>query len=434
MTPKAEVQVRLKARYLPFLVGLLLLLQLLFPHKSWVILLVGLGGAWLIGNRWAHSLARGLELKRERRFGWVQVGDELQERFTLTNHGWAPASWVAVTDHSTLPGYEASTVRPVGERALIHWFTRGVCRRRGLFTLGPTGLEAGDPFGLYTVTINYPGLSTMMVLPPVLNLPAVDVARGGRVGEGRFVAARTLDRSVNAAGVREYALGDSLRRIHWPTSARREGLFVRLFDRMPSGDWWIFLDMNQSVQAGEGQDSTEEQGVILAASLASQGLEAGTAVGLAASGDPPKAIWLPPKLGDDQRWRILRELTLISPGDSSLYRLLAGAGAALTGHSSLIIITADVEGSWTSALMTLVQRGVVPTVVVLDRMAYGGKGEADNLVATLLDLGISHFRITPEMLDRPEREPGQVGKWRRTPQGHWEPRFDRQALDWRELE
>jgi hypothetical protein len=96
------------------LVGLLLLLQLLTPYRGWMILLVGLGGAWLVSYLWARSLERGLELTREMRFGWRQVGDHLQERFTLVNRGWAPALWVTVSDHSNLPGYEVSTTRPVG--------------------------------------------------------------------------------------------------------------------------------------------------------------------------------------------------------------------------------------------------------------------------------------------------------------------------------
>lgn len=433
MKPQVKVRVRRKARYLPYLVGLLLLLQVVVPHKSWIILLVGIGGAWMIGYRWAQSLAKGLDLTRERRFGWAQVGDHLQERFTLKNQGWAPAHWVAVLDHSTLPGYQASKVRTVGGRALIHWFTRGVCQRRGLFTLGPTSLETGDPFGFYHVTLEYPGLSTMMVMPPIVNLPAIDIASAARAGEGRLIAERTLDQSVNAASVREYAQGDSLRRIHWPTSARRDELFVRLFERTPASDWWIFLDMCQDVQAGEGQDATEEHGVVLAASLASQGLEGGTAVGLAASGRDKKTIWLPPKLGDDQRWRILRELALVAPGDRPLARLLAGAGAALKGRSSLILITADVEGEWLNAMMLLMRRGIVPTVLVLDRAAFGGEGVADGLIRSLLDLGVTHYRITPELLDRPEMQPGQIGKWRRTHRGHWEPKFDHEKLDWREL-
>ena len=433
MTSPTRVRVRLKARYLPFLLGLVLLLQLIVPHKSWMILLVGLGGAWLIGNRWAYSLARSLELTRERRFGWTQVGDNLQERFTLTNRGWAPALWVTVRDHSTLPGYQASKVRTVGGRALIHWFTDGVCYRRGLFTLGPTTFETGDPFGFYRVTIEYPGLSTMMVMPPIVKLPAIDIASAARAGEGRPIAERSPDRSISATGVREFAQGDSLHRIHWPTSARHDDLFVRIFERTPASDWWIFLDLYQQVQAGVGQNASEEQAIILAASLASQGLEGGTAVGLATSGLGQGAVWLPPKLGDDQRWRILRELALVEPGDQPLTRQLAGASATLKERSSLIIITADIEGQWLNPMLLLMRRGIILTVLLLDRAAFGGQGEAAGVLGSLLDLGVTHHLIMPDLLERPEMQPGQIGKWRRTQRGHWEPKFDHAALDWREL-
>jgi uncharacterized protein (DUF58 family) len=432
MTSQVEMTVRLKARYMPFLIGLLLLMQLIWPHKSWTVLLVLLGGAWLIGNRWARSLAEGLELKRERRFGWSQVGDRLQERFTLANRGWAPALWVSIRDHSTLPGYQASKIRQVGGWAVIHWFTQGQCRRRGVFTLGPTSVEVGDPFGFYQVTLEYPGLASMIVLPPVLALPAIDVAPAARTGDGRLMAERTPDRSVNADGVREYFRGDSPRRIHWPTSARRDGLFVLTFDSTPASDRWIFLDMYLPAQAGEGLGATEEHSVILAASLASGGLASGTPVGLAASGGV-ETVWLPPRLGADQRWHILRELALVKTGHTPLSRLLASAGATLKGRSSLVLITADVEGGWLDALVILTRRGIVPTVLVLDREAFGGKGKADRVLAELLELGINRYRITPDLLDRRELQPGQVGKWRRSPQGNWEPKFDPRALEWIEL-
>ncbi len=73
------------------LIGLLLFLQLVAPYQGWLILLVGLGGGWLISAFWAQSLARGLSLRREVRLEWVQVGDYLEEAFVLTNQGWARA-------------------------------------------------------------------------------------------------------------------------------------------------------------------------------------------------------------------------------------------------------------------------------------------------------------------------------------------------------
>jgi uncharacterized protein (DUF58 family) len=440
MKPNPTVRLQFKARYLLLVVGLLILLQLLIPYKGWVILLVGLGGAWLVSYRWARSLARGLELTREMRYGWAQVGDQVQERFTLANRGWAPASWVAILDHSDLPGYRISTVRGIGERTVMHWFEDGVCDRRGLYTLGPTSVQSGDPFGFYTVHLEYPGSVTMMVMPPVVHLPTLDVAPAGRAGEGRH-RTRALEQAISAAGVREYMPGDSLRRIHWPTTARRDEPFVRTFDSTPSSDWWIYLDMEQHVQLGEGQMATEEHGVILAASLADRGLRMGKAVGLVTHGEDLQ--WLPPRLGADQRWDILRALALVDPGSCSLAELLARTGSALRQRSGLVIITPDVGGSWLDPMVPLVRRGVVPTVLLLDRdsfdeahgqhRSFDGEGDASRILASLEAMQITYFLITPELLDRPKVRPGQIGQWRRTKQGRWEPEFQPRELAWRAL-
>jgi uncharacterized protein (DUF58 family) len=430
MEQNCSVRLQLKARYLPFLVGLLLLLQLLVPYKGWMILLIGLGGVWLLSNRWARSLARGLELTREMRYGWAQVGDQLQERFTLANKGWAPTPWVAILDHSNLPGYSVSAVRGIGERAVMHWFEEGVCSRRGLYTLGPTSLETGDPFGFYAVNLEYPASVTMMVMPPIIHLPTLDVAPAGRAGEGRH-RSTALEHAVSASGVREYVPGDSLRSIHWPTTAHRDEPFVRTFDSTPSSDWWILLDMNRRVQEGEGQQATEEYGVVLAASLADRGLRMGKAVGLAMHGED--LTWLPPRLGADQRWQILRALALVEPGEHSLARLLASTQSALKQRSGLVIVTPDVEGGWLDSVALLTRRGVVPTVLLLDRTSFGGEGDASQTVASLEAMDVTHYLITPDLLDRPEARPGQIGQWRRTPQGRWEPQFHPRELVWRAL-
>jgi uncharacterized protein (DUF58 family) len=408
MQEKTTPQIQLNTRILPFLVFLLLVMQLIDPYRGWVVLLVGLGGAWLISYLWARSLAGGLKLTREMRFGWAQVGDRLQERFTATNQGWAPAVWIEIIDHSTMPDYRVSRVTGVGSQSENRWYSEGYCTRRGLFTLGPTGLRTGDPLGLYTVRLHYPERADLMVTPPVLPLPPIEVAPGGRAEEGR---SRPIapERTVIAAGVRDYQPGDSLRWIHWPTSARRDLLYVRLFDNLPAGDWWIVLDMNRSVQLGEGGDSTEEHGVILSASLASQGLQAGRQVGLVANG--AELAWCPPGSGEIQQQEILRALAVLEAGERPLGELLARMPPHFGRMSSLIIITPDVEGLWVDALIPLLRRGVVPTVLLLDPPSFGGTGSAANLAPLLSSVGAAHVVVTRQLLDRPEARPGRQGRW-----------------------
>ena len=401
-------RIQLNTRLWPLLVLTFVALQLFAPYQGWKILLVGLGATWALGYLWARALARGLRVTREKRFGWAQVGDRLEERFTLINDGWLPALWVEVRDQSTLPGYTVSRATGVGAFSLNTWHTQGVCARRGLFTLGPTLLRCGDPFGLYTVSISDPAMVSLIVMPPVVPLPPIEIAAGGRAGEGRQRAAAS-EPTVSATRVREYLPGDNLHWIHWRASARHDKLLVRQFDHTPAGDWWIALDLNQAAQVGEGQQSTLEHGVILAASLAAQGLRAGRAVGLMAHGE--SLSWITPQVGEGQRWEILRALTLAQSGAHSLAESLARAQTAFRQASSLIIITADVSGAWVDTLWPLLRRGVAPTILLLAPRSFGSDADAQPLLNTLDELGIAHQFITRDLLDRPELRAGRQGQW-----------------------
>jgi len=287
-----------------------------------------------------------------------------------------------------------------------------LCTRRGLYTLGPTTLQVSDPFGIYTVTQKYPASTNLIVMPPIVPLPAIEVAPGGRSGEGR-PRPNSPERTVSASGVREYAPGDSLHWVHWRSTAHRDELFVRLLDGNPAGDWWIALDLDASVQAGQDWDATEEHGIILAASLADRGLRLKRAVGLVSNCQP--VIWLPPAEGDGRRWEILRSLALARPGATTLAELLARSQSAIGQRSSLILITPNVTGEWIPPLIQMLWRGVVPTVLLFDPVSFGKapveQASAQKAASLLAELGIAHYIFTRDMLDKPEARPGKAGGW-----------------------
>lgn len=411
-----QTRISSKTRLLWFLIVILVVLTFLDDYQGWRFLLLGLGGAWGASYLWAQSLRRNLHLQREMRFGWAQVGDKLEERFNLTNRSNLPGLWIEIEDHSTLPDYPVNLVTGVDGRASIQWRTDGLCTRRGLFNLGPTTLHTSDPLGLYQVELYDPRSVQLMVTPPIVPLPQIEVAPGGKAGEGR-PKPNAPERTVSASGVREYVPGDALRWIHWRTSARRDEYFVRQFESTPSGDWWIILDADESVQAGVGATSTEEHAVILAASLADRGLRLGRAVGLVSHGEP--LIWLPPRQGDGQRWEILRSLALLKPTGHPLGDLLAGLRTPLGRQASLVIITPNAHGDWLENLLPLLWQGAVPSVLLLDPLTFSGLGDAQPLFEQLARWGVYRQLITSDLLDRPEAHPGKRGhwEWRITPTG-----------------
>ncbi len=435
VSPRPATRITLKARLIPILIGLLAILQLTFPYRGWLLLLFVLGGLWLVCYMWARSLSNGLHLIREMRYGWTQVGDRLEERFVLTNRSNMPALWVEVKDQSNMPGYDTSRGTGIEGLGTNEWRTQSVCTRRGVFSLGPTDVIAGDPFGIFTVQTRFQATQSLLVLPPIIPLPDIEVAPGGRAGEGR-PRPNALERTVSSAGVREYLPGDSVHWVHWPTSARQGMLYVRTFESTPASDWWVILDMDRSTQAGAGDRSTVEHSITLAASLADLGIRSGKSLGFTAFGND--LVWLPPMGGDTQRWNILHAMALLGPGSLSLPELLSRVRPTLRQNTSLVVITASKEQRWIDSLILMMRGGTVPTVLLLDASAYEPMGQpkhTGDLASLLVSLGISCTTITPDLFDRPEARPGHLGdiEVRVLPNGRVVRVGREQADDWRSL-
>lgn len=399
---------RLNAKIIPVLAAAALIMQIIDPSRVWVILLTGIGGAWLVCRWWARGLARSLEFDREVRFDWAQVGDRLEERFTLTNRFILPATWVTVHDHSTLPDHEASVATGVDASSTSQWRILTQCTRRGVYTLGDTTLETGDPFGIYTLTLEDPASKTLAVMPPVLSLPDFQIVSSGWGGEGK-PSRRALEETINASHPREMTPNDPVRLIHWKTTARKGEFFVRQFDGTPAGDRWIVLDLHAGSQLGEGWNSTEEHAVILTSSLAAQGLNEDHSIGLAINGQEPH--WLPPRRNEYQLRALLKALAVASPSEMNLKDYLARIAGSLSSHCSLLIITACADPAWTESLMPLMWRGVRPTVFLLDPVSFGGGPPASGVSGALQSMGVPCHVIPRELLDRPEARPGQEGEW-----------------------
>jgi uncharacterized protein (DUF58 family) len=429
MDVNTQTSLRLKTPLLPLLFSIVLVMQLIDPGRVWSMLLVGLGIVWIGSYVWVNQLAKKLSLRREMRFGWVQVGDSLEERFTITNRSWIPSPWLKICDHSNLPGYFVSQVRGVNSFSSTSWRTRGTCSRRGVYSLGPTSLHTSDPLGIYDLKLHDPASATLIVMPPIVPLPVIEIAPGGRTGEAP-PRRHVMEITVSASTVREYCPEDSLHLIHWKTTARRDDFYVRMFDSTPASDWWIFLDLDRSVQAGQGWDTTDEHAIILAASIADRGLRARRAVGLGANSDP--LVWLPAKEGNNQRWDILRALATINRGECSLKEFLFRMGSGINRQSSLLVITPNPQRDWIEGLIPLQRRGASLTVLLLDTLTWldlaagdpqrnyeQRRTEANQALSTLTGLGVQCYSIPRSLLDTPEVRPGQGGKWewRTTPLG-----------------
>ncbi len=406
----AQANVRPRSWFPPVLAGLLIVLQIVYPSRAWIILLCGVGGMTVVAYLWARSLARSVQVSRRVRYAWGQVGDLLEEEFLLRNSGWWPVLWAEVDDASTLPDYPGAHVVAAGGEGQYRWRVRTICRRRGVYTLGPATLRMGDPFGLFAVSRRHDQIHSFMIVPPVMDLPEVTLPTG--IAVGRAVARQPApDITLNISSTRYYVPGDPLQRIHWPSSAHHNTLISKLYDAEVSGDLWLVLDLDAAVQVGEEEESTEEYGVILAASLADRMLRQNRAVGLVAYGG--QGVHLPPRRGEGHLWELLRALALVQAGaDTPLHTVLGETRPLLGRRTTVIVITPSVDPAWVEALWPLVRQGVAPSVVLLDPASFGGSGDLSTVRGMLAGLGIPVSVVAQGYpFQPPVHVRREVGRW-----------------------
>lgn len=367
------------------------------PTEFSAVLLAGLSALLLLGLAWARAMARSVHAERELRYAAVQVGDELEESITLHNESRFPVLWAELADQTNVPGYSLTSVRAAESRQDVRWRAHAVCTQRGLFSLGPFEVRLGDPFGVWGVRQVYPQRQTLLVYPPLAPLPPRLEPQRSQPGETRRLRVPTHAESLSALGARAYQPGDPLRRIHWPTTARQDSLFTRVFDPEATSTLWLVPDFDPAVHIGTGPEGSEEAMVVLAASLAAHLLRRGVAVGLLAHTGEVTAIR--PQPGPGHLWVLLRALAgLHATSPLAIGAALAQLQAPLSPREGLVVLTPGLDAAWPTALRRAAFRGgaeallldpaeYTPAVARPD-VALAGPGAAERCAQALAGQGV----------------------------------------------
>jgi uncharacterized protein (DUF58 family) len=395
---------------------LLLAASLIIGAVSGNPLYVRLGYLWglLLAGSWLMSRLslRGLQLRRVTRSLRSQVGQIFEERYELTNTSRMPRLWVEVRDGANLPGSHGSHVLTlIGGRESRTYLARTRLVERGVFPLGPTNLVSGDIFGLFPIRRTFPSQNSLLVYPMLVDVRSFPNPPGLLPG-GEALRRRTPQITSNAAGVREYAPGDPLNRIHWVSTARRDRLMVKEFELDPLADVWVFVDAERSVHVSkpfqypefdprevwrkkfkfELPPSSVEYAVTAAASLARFYIQRSRAVGLVFA-DQALRI-LPSDRGGRQLGKILEALALLTAeGSMPLQSLVETQARHLPRGSTLVMITPSSSESVYKTADLLLRRGLRPVVVLLDSATFGGYYSSEKVIGYLTALGVPYCHV-----------------------------------------
>lgn len=394
------------------LIPIMLVNQLVAPHLVWVVLIVALSGFYLTGYWWVKYQTPGLALSRKRVGALLVAGDMLQEEFELRNRSHLPVLWAEFIDHSNVPDYNVGRIVACEGDNAYRWRTEVLCKRRGMFRLGPHLLRTQDPLGLFAATIVDPSEDIVLIYPRVVHLPRLALPHGNTQGGER--QQRPMLGHLPAATVSDYQPGDSLRHVHWISTARRGRMMVKDLEIEPGGNIWLVLDLEARAQQGEGAAGTLEQGIVVAASLAAELLSGRDqrSVGLLAfSGEDADEgrsglVHVAPGMGSAHTWSILSALAPVAAGELPLGALLASSRTRIGRRGTLAVVTpvasarmaagteadsgndgTNADSDWVAELVHMKSFGIDSSVVLI-APAEGDPRQADAVRALLARMDI----------------------------------------------
>jgi uncharacterized protein (DUF58 family) len=335
----------------------------------------------MIREVWARYGLRDVTYDRRLATDRTTWGDEIPLTIEVWNRKGLPLAWLRAEDEAT----DGVVVR---ERALVEGVQGGVLRnlwtlapwervtryfhvgaeRRGVFLLGPVTLAVGDLVARQAATEGRPATTKFLVRPRTVATPELE--RPERWGGVERVRAGLTEDPARFAGVRPYAPGDPIRRIHQRSSARLGRPVTKRFE--PSRDREVLIALDVQTAHGPAwdlafDDETVEQLFVVAASVARSLAAEHAMFGIAAagySGTETRLAHIPVSAASGQAERVLDLLARLSSHASAPFeRLLLFVQRVARPGTTVLVLTARDPSPFVAHLRRIERSG--SRVVVL---------------------------------------------------------------------
>src|SRR2546425_258747 len=357
----------------------------MLTRRGRVIFALGFGvyvAAWAFGSKPLYPVATGLLLVVGVAWVWVRLSD----RPFRVSRGWGDREHVEGDDvpfvaeldptGSVLPasvtlservgrlGEQRHVLRRNGRRLSARYVLEKV--PRGRYAFENVRAELTDPFGLEQAIVQLPAPGALLVYPRLVRLGPLFMESGTRSHDGRRLLLRRHS-GFELHSVREYEQGESLRRVHWPSTARRGQLMVKELEDSPRDEIAVLLDADAKAVVGE---SFEVQ-VRAAGSILDAYVRRGRRGVLVLNSEQREVQQVHSPAAD---WRRALELlaAVEATGNRPVARLLAGEASPAPRALELVVVTARLEPALVDRLIQRALSRRKVAVVFVDAARFNG--------------------------------------------------------------
>jgi uncharacterized protein (DUF58 family) len=332
---------------------------------------LGLVLAVVAAALWVRFLQRPMTVRRLLGRGERLAGDDVAVQIQVDSEGPAPSGAMVLRERiARLGERETPLVRRHGRLR-----GRYVLRRvpRGRYPIEEAEIVIEDPFGLERVSVELPAAASILVYPRLVDVDRLFSDAGARTPEGRRLLLRRPS-GFDLHSVREYEEGESLRRVHWPSTAKRGRLMVKELEDSPRDETAVLLDADAGAVVGEAPDTSFELAVRAAGSILRAHASRGRRASLLVNGARP--LYQRVHSFDGDWHRALEILAAVeADGHAPVANLLADEAGPAARAVELTVVTSALSPRLAERLAHRALANHGASLVYVESASFGAGGE-----------------------------------------------------------
>jgi uncharacterized protein (DUF58 family) len=337
----------------------------LFGAKALYPVAAGLALAPLAARTWVRLAAAPMRLRRRAGKGALLEGEDVWVTLEARPETRVPPPSISVTEQLSRVGERTTLLRRSGAAYRGTYVLGGV--PRGRYVVEAARATIDDPFGLARSEVELETGGSLLVYPRLVALDRLFSEHGAHAQDGRRLLLRRPS-GFELHSVREYERGESLRKVHWKTTARRGQLMVKELEDAPRDEIAIVLDAEAGTTTGASFDVQVRAAGSILRSHASHSRRAVLAVN-SAERQSVRVSSL------DGEWQAALAVLAAVQADGlrPVVELLARESGPASRALETVVVTARLSGFLATKLIQRAQSGHGISVVWVDAPSFAGR-------------------------------------------------------------